>query len=123
MKNSKTIMIVEDDQGFQDIFAVMLEGTGHKIISAYDGNDALDKLEKQIPNLIILDILLEAMMGDALFLHLKRVPEYAKIPIIVVSSFPARDYKNLEEIDPQLVFLEKPFTKKTLLEVVEAKLS
>lgn len=122
MKDSKTIMIVEDDQEFQDIFTMMLEETGHNIIRAYDGNDALDKLEKQRPDLIILDILLEAMMGDALFLQLKRVPEYANIPIIVVSSFPARDYKNLKEIDPQLVFLEKPFTKEALLKAVEDKL-
>ncbi|MFQ5863271.1 MAG: response regulator [Candidatus Brocadiales bacterium] len=122
MKNNKTIMIVEDDQEFQDIFALMLEETGHNIVRAYDGNDALDKLEKQRPDLMILDILLEAMMGDALFLQLKRVPEYADIPIIIVSSFPARDYKNLKEIDPQLVFLEKPFTKETLLKVVKEKL-
>ncbi len=122
MKNNKTIMIVEDDQEFQDIFAMMLEETGHRIIRAYDGNDALDKLEQQRPDLIILDILLEAMMGDALFLQLKRVPEYSDIPIIIVSSFPARDYKNLKEIDPQLVFLEKPFTKETLLKAVEEKL-
>lgn len=123
MKNNKTIMIVEDDREFQDIFAMMLEETGHNIIRAYDGNDALDKLEKQIPDLIIIDILLEAMMGDTLFLQLKRVPEYADIPIIIISSFPARDYKNLKEIDPQLIFLEKPFTKETLLKAVEEKLS
>lgn len=122
MKDNKTIMIVEDDQEFQDIFAMMLEETGHNIIRAYDGNDALDKMEKQRPDLIILDILLEAMMGDALFLQLKRVPEYANIPIIVVSSFPARDYKNLKEVDPQLVFLEKPFTKEALLKAVAEKL-
>ena len=123
MKNTKTIMIVEDDPEFQDIFAMMLEETGHVIISARDGNDALEKLETQKPDLLIVDILLEAMMGDALFLQLKSVPEYSNIPIILVSSFPARDYKNLENIDPKLTFLEKPFTKDTLLKVVREKLS
>lgn len=120
--NNKTILIVEDDEEFHYLFATMLEDTGHKIIKAYDGTEALKKLEEQKPDLIILDILLEAMMGDIFFLHLKRVPEYSDIPIIITSSFSAKDYKNLQEIDPRLVFLEKPFSKETLLKEVKAKL-
>ncbi len=120
--NNKTILIVEDDVEFQELFAMMLEDTGYRIIRAYDGTEALKKLEEQKPDLIILDILLEAMMGDALFLHLKRVPEYANIPIVITSSFSAKDYPNLSEIDPRLVFLEKPFSKEMLLKVVQEKL-
>lgn len=120
--DKKTILIVEDDVEFQELFAMMLEDTGHSIVRAYDGTEALKKLEEQRPDLIILDILLEAMMGDALFLHLQRVPEYANIPVIITSSFSAKDYPNLREIDPRLVFLEKPFSKETLLKVVEEKL-
>lgn len=124
MNNKKTIMIVEDDEEFQDLFAMMLEETGCKIIRAYDGTEALKKLEeeKEKPDLIILDILLEAMMGDAFFLHLKRSPEYEDIPIIITSSFSAKDYKDLHTLDPKLVFLEKPFSKETLLKEVKAKL-
>jgi len=120
--NNKIILIVEDDEEFQELFAMMLEDTGYRIIRAYDGTEALKKLEEQKPNLIILDILLEAMMGDALFLHLKRVPEYSDIPIVITSSFSAKDYPNLREIDPRLVFLEKPFSKETLLRVVQERL-
>ena len=38
---SKSIMIVEDEQAFQDLYAMMLEGTGYEIITAYDGDEAL----------------------------------------------------------------------------------
>ncbi len=120
---SKTIMIVEDEQNFHDLYTAILEDTNYRLIHAYDGDEALAKLEENKPDLIILDILLDMMTGDTFFLYLNGLPEYADIPIIVVSSFPARDYKNLRQIDPNLVFIEKPYlTKKRLLEEMDKKL-
>ncbi len=118
----KTILIVEDEQNFHDLYELMLDGTGYEIIRAYDGYEALEKLTEKKPDLIILDILLDMMTGDTFFLYLKSMPEYADIPIIMVSSFPARKYKNLKQIDPSLVFLKKQYlTKERLLDEVEKK--
>ncbi len=116
-------MIVDDEQHFHDLYEVMLEGTGCKIIHAYDGDDALSKLEEKKPDLIILEILLNMITGDTFFLYLKSMSEYADIPVIVVSSFPARDYKNLRQIVPNLVFIDKLYiTKERLLDEVDKKL-
>ncbi|HHT9127121.1 MAG TPA: response regulator [Candidatus Brocadiia bacterium] len=119
---SKTILIVEDEKAFQDLYTVMFEETDYNIIRAYDADQAMTKLEEQKPDLIILDILLDLVTGDTFFLHLKRTSEYARIPVIIASSFSSKTYKHLQEIDPTLVFLEKPFTKGKLLESVRAKL-
>lgn len=120
---SKTILIVEDEKAFQDLYTVMFEGTGYEIIRAYDADQAMTKLEEQKPDLIMLDILLDLVTGDSFFLHLKQTPEYAGIPVIIASSFSSITYKHLQDIDPDLVFLEKPFTKDTLLKAVKAKLN
>ncbi len=118
----KTILIVEDEHNFHDLYELMLEGTGCEIIHAYDGYEALEKLTEKKPDLIILDILLDMMTGDTFFLYLKSMPEYVDIPVIMVSSFPARKYKNLRQIDPGLVFLKKQYlTKERLLDEVEKK--
>jgi CheY-like chemotaxis protein len=118
----KTILIVEDEHNFHDLYELMLEGTGCEIIRAYDGYEALEKLTEKKPDLIILDILLDMMTGDTFFLYLKSMPEYVDIPVIMVSSFPARKYKNLRQIDPGLVFLKKQhLTKERLLDEVEKK--
>lgn len=119
---SKTILIVEDEKAFQDLYTVMLEGTDYNIVRAYDADQAMTKLEEQKPDLIILDILLDLVTGDSFFLHLKQAHEYAEIPVIIASSFSSITYKHLQEKDPELVFLEKPFTKETLLETIKAKL-
>ena len=50
------------------------------------------------------------------------MPEYADIPVIVCSSFSEKAYKNLKEMDPKLVFLEKPFTKEQMIEQIQAKI-
>lgn len=115
-------MIVEDEQAFHDLYAMMLEDTDYKIIRAYDGDEALSKLEEEKPDLIILDILLDLVTGDTFFLYIKGAPEYADIPIIIASSFSPKAYKNLKEMDPDLVFLEKPVTKEKLLEEIKAKI-
>ncbi len=118
---SKTIMIVEDEQSFHDLYTMMLEDTDYEIIRAYDGDEALARLEEKKPDLIILDILLDLVTGDTFFLYIKGIPEYADIPVIVCGSFSEKAYKNLKEMDPELVFLEKPFTKEQMVEEITAK--
>ncbi|MBT6049019.1 MAG: response regulator, partial [Candidatus Scalindua sp.] len=54
---SKKIMIVEDDQSFHDLYTELLEDTDYKIICTYDGEEAMEKLEEEKPDLIILDML------------------------------------------------------------------
>ncbi len=118
----KSIMIVEDDQSFHDLYTEMLEDTDYGIIRAYDGDDAWTKLEDKKPDLIILDMLLDMMTGDTFFLYLKGQPEYISIPVIIVSSFPKRKYINLMDVDPNLVFLDKTVTKEKLIDEINARI-
>ncbi len=119
---TKTILIVEDEQNFHDLYEVMLEGTGCEIIRAYDGYEALEKLTEKKPDLIILDLLMNMITGDMFFLHLKNMLDYADIPVIIISAYSERRYKNLRKTDPNLIFIEKQhLTKERLLDKVEEK--
>jgi len=116
----KTILIVEDEQNLHDLYEVMLEDTGCEIIHAYDGYDALEKLTEKKPDLIILDLLMNMITGDMFFLHLKNMSDYADIPVIIISGYSERRYKNLRKTDPNLIFIEKQYlTKERLLDEVE----
>ncbi len=118
----KTILIVDDEQNFHDLYEVMLEGTGCEIIRAYDGYKALEKLTEKKPDLIILDLLMNMITGDTFFLHLKTMPDYADIPVMIISAYSERRYKNLRKTDPNLIFIEKQYlTKERLLDEVEEK--
>lgn len=120
---SEKIMIVEDEKAFHDLYRIMFEGRDYDISYIYDGDTAMEKLEEDRPDLIILDMLLDMVTGDTFFLHLKGMAEYADIPVIIISAFSEKQYKNLKKVDPNLVYIEKSYlTKERLLEEVEKKL-
>jgi CheY-like chemotaxis protein len=116
---SKRILVVEDDEELQEYYVMMFEGLDYQVIQALDGKEALEKLGEVAPDLIILDILLDEMMGDALFVQLKRDPLYAEIPVVIASVLPPESNKELLGMDPKTVYLQKPFTRRQLLEVVK----
>jgi CheY-like chemotaxis protein len=120
---AKKIMIVDDEKEFQEIYAVMLEGKDYNLISAYDGDEAMQMLNANQPDLIILDMIMDMVTGDTFFLHLKGFQDLSDIPIIIISSMPEKQYKNLKQMDPKLVYLNKAdLTKERLIEEVGKKL-
>ncbi len=118
----KTIMIVDDDQVFHELYTEMLEETDYKLIHVYDGDEALLELEKQKPDLFILDIVMDMVTGDTVLLYWKSMPECADIPVIIISSQRKQDYKNLKDVEPNLTFLDKSVTKENLIEEIRAKI-
>ena len=120
---AKKIMIVDDEREFQEIYTIMLEGRGYNLIYAYDGVEAMQMLDDNIPDLIILDMIMDMVTGDTFFLHLKGVQKLSDIPIIIISSMPQKQFNNLKEMDPKLVYLNKAdLTKDRLIEEVDKKL-
>ncbi len=92
---------------FMTLYRAILEGSGYEVISVYDGDEALSKLDEQRPDLIITEIVSSMMTGDTLFLYIKSMSEYEHIPVIIASSVSLRPYKSLKEIDQALYFLIK----------------
>lgn len=119
----KTILIVEDEEDMHAFYSDMFEDTNYNIIRAYDGDEAFEKVQEHKPDIIILDIILDLVPGDTFFMYLKNTSEYSDIPVIIASSLSPRSYGSLKDLDPDLVFLEKPFTRERLLKEVEAKLT
>lgn len=117
-----TVMIVEDDEELQEIYALMLEGTDCQILRAYDGVEALEKLEEVTPDLVVLDILMEEMMGDELFLAMKEQPRWADVPVVFASVLPRERCQALLDRDPRTIYLRKPFRREDLLGAVWAGL-
>ncbi len=118
----KNIMIVDDDPLFHDIYTAMLEETEYRLIHTYDGDEALQALEQEKPDLIILDMVMNMVTGDTFFLYLKGMPECTDIPVIIISSYSKRSYKSLKDIDPNLTFLDRTVTKEKLIEEIKAKI-
>jgi hypothetical protein len=117
-------MIVENNEYCHDLYQTMLKKSECKFIHAYDGYEAMEKMEETIPDVIILDMLMDMVTGDTFFMYLKNVPEYVNIPVIIISSSPERLYCHLRDTDPSLIFIEKRhLTTDRLIDEVNKKIS
>lgn len=82
------ILLVEDDRDIRESLVEALEDEGHATITAIDGIDAIAQLRNssQLPDLILLDLMMPRMSGVEFCEQVKRVPAWAHIPIVVITA-------------------------------------
>lgn len=82
----KKILVVDDEIDLVEIMRLRFEEAGYEMISAHDGNEALEKARREKPDLIILDLMLPKMDGHKVCGLLKKDLRYTKIPIIILTA-------------------------------------
>ena len=80
------ILVVDDDKNVVQIIAVNLRYEGLEVIEAYDGEEALAKVAAEKPDLILLDIMMPIIDGIEVCRRLKKNPQTANIPIIMLTA-------------------------------------
>lgn len=85
MANSK-ILVVEDEADILELIRYNFEREGYVVVTAENGEDALRLVPTETPDLVLLDLMLPGVDGLDVCRELKRGPETAKIPIIMVTA-------------------------------------
>jgi signal transduction histidine kinase len=85
------ILIVDDDPSARQTAVAMLEGAGYQIEEAKDGLHALQILEQVQPDLILLDVMMPGMTGFEVCQRIRATPEFAEVPIILLTALDDRD--------------------------------
>lgn len=116
------ILIVDDVPTDVALMKLAISGLGHAVIVANNGLAALDVVKAEKPNLVLLDIVLPKMDGFQVCRKVKRDPETAHIPIILVSSKTQESDKFWGFKQGANDFLSKPFENKQLVELVKKHL-
>jgi len=118
----KKILVVEDDPDLVELLSFNLRGCGFVVSSASDGLDALKKARSVIPDLILLDLMLPELDGFGVCEILRREPETAKIPIIMVTAMSSQ-FARLAGLEAGANdYFTKPFSPKQLIARVQALL-
>jgi CheY-like chemotaxis protein len=86
MADSKKILIIEDDQFLSLILKGRLEKEGFVVTQAFDGQAGLDALKKEIPDLIILDLIMPRMSGFEFLEVLRTDPQFGNIPVVAATN-------------------------------------
>jgi len=80
------ILVVDDENQMVLMVQMRLEAAGYEVITAYDGEEGLEKAKNENPDVIILDIMMPKMDGYQVCSHLKSDEQYQQIPIIILSA-------------------------------------
>ncbi len=82
----KKILLVEDDVEFAEATKLILESKSYDVTLAYDGQEGLEKVKTEKPELIILDVMMPEMDGYEVCAKLKADPKYGRIPVLLLTA-------------------------------------
>jgi PAS domain S-box-containing protein len=82
------VLLVDDDPTAIELLAVRILGLAHTVLRAYGGEEAIAMAIKELPDLIVLDLIMPIVSGFDVIDALKEHPETARIPILVVTASP-----------------------------------
>jgi DNA-binding response OmpR family regulator len=118
MPNQQKILIIEDEKTLLEAIAKKLEMENYIVDTALDGEEGLEKIKNNKPDLILLDILMPKVDGFEVLENLNKDPELSKIPVIIISNsgqpveieramaLGVKDYLIKAEFDPQEVIIK-----------------
>ena len=82
----KRIMIIEDDNFLSSLMKVRLEKDGFTVIQAFDGEEAVELLKTERPDLFILDLIMPKVTGFEVLRTISMTPELSNTPVIILSN-------------------------------------
>ncbi len=82
----KSILLIDDDKFVTTLYAAKLQSEGFAVDTAHSGDEAIEKLEKNRPDVIILDLNMPGISGVELLRAIRAVPLFQHVPVIIFSS-------------------------------------
>jgi CheY-like chemotaxis protein len=115
----RTVLIIEDEKLIIVSTQMVLEAAGFRVESATNGEDGIARAKSQVPDLILLDIMMPGIDGWETLTRLKRDPATANIPVVI---FTAREHSRGHQKSAEMGavdYFRKPFEPDELIELVE----
>jgi CheY-like chemotaxis protein len=106
------ILVADDNRQFVEMLFATLEDAGHEVVCAYSGLGVMDLIEREEVDLLILDVLMPGLSGDAVA---ERLGPSSKIPVLLMTGDSGGQFA-----PAGWPLLDKPFTEQQLLDAVAA---
>jgi CheY-like chemotaxis protein len=126
----KVGLVVDDEPDVRQYLKTILEDAGFTVLTAQDGEEALEIIRRQRPDFISLDLVMPRKSGHKLLFELKRNPELSRIPVLIVTAHAQDDLGqgDLQDLLEKRVisgpgtYLEKPVSPRTYLRSIQRAL-
>ena len=116
---SKRILIADDETDIVETLQFMLEVEGFECLTAYNGEEALNLAKREIPDLLILDVMMPKINGYKVCRLLKFDSKYKNIPILMVTARSQEEDKIIGEETGADEYITKPFEINDVVEKVK----
>jgi two-component system alkaline phosphatase synthesis response regulator PhoP len=91
----KKILVVEDEKVLADALEIKLKHEGYEVYKAENGQAGLELTKTVKPDLLLLDLMMPVMDGKTMLHHLREIPEFKTLPVVVLTN--AGDVDNIRE--------------------------
>ncbi len=124
----KKILVVDDEKDVCLYLGKLFEDNGYSVVCARNGNEAIESVEGEKPDLITLDLSMPDKSGVRFYREVKANPELSRIPVVFVtgvtgfggsSSDTERFYSSRHQVPPPDGFIPKPIDPDEMLSVVD----
>jgi CheY-like chemotaxis protein len=116
-EETRDVLVVDDDLYLTEIISDVLEAEGHTARKASNGLEALDLIKERKPEIILLDLMMPVMNGWELADHLRSNPDWADIPVVVITANYHPDRK--QQVAGARAVITKPFDIDQLVDAVQ----
>ena len=112
---TKQVLVVDDDQLMHRLFQHHLERAGYQMLSAMNGREAVEIAAREIPGVIVMDVMMPDVDGLAALRELKKSDATKAIPVIIITANGHHLTRKESESCGAAIFLTKPFSPTQLL--------
>ena len=113
------ILIAEDDQDIRELIVLSLKFAGYEVISAADGQQAVDLTVAEKPDLIILDVRMPRLSGFQALEQIKEKPDFEQTPVVILSAKGQESEIQAGFERGALQYILKPFAPDELIEKIK----
>ena len=107
------ILVVDDEEDTRDLVSFVLKRDGHEVSMVKNGQECLDRVAYDKPDLILLDVMMPVMDGYTVFNRLAEGDDTRSIPVLVMTA--KGEMKDVFQMSSNVVgYMEKPFDLNTL---------
>ena len=121
MTETKTVMVVDDEPDVLATIVQILDANNYKTIEAKDGQECLDKLKGEIPDVILLDIMMPGLTTGEILGAIEKDSRLARVKIIFLTAIHLleAEEEGLLASEQVVDFIEKPFTISRMIAAIE----
>jgi len=109
MDGQKKILVIDDEEDMQKLVKIRLEQEGFSVITAGDGEKGIRAAELEMPDLILMDIMMPNMDGYSCLKEIRKIPGIKDTPVLMLSGKEEEKIRDLFAFQKISGYMEKPF--------------